>query len=321
MMTATELTAALKDESKRLGFDLAGATPAVASNIDIARLEQWIAEGRAADMAYLADRIDAYRNLNKVLDGVRGVLMLGMNYRTVEPVEPGPGQARVARYAWGEDYHDLIRDRLGKLADLHRRLAPGAGVRGVVDTAPLLERHFARMAGLGWIGKNTTLINRRLGSWFFLAALLTTETLVYDEPTRADHCGTCRACLDACPTGALVGPRQLDARKCVSYLTIESREPIPEEYREAVGDRLFGCDACQEACPWNRDTPTSSEPAFQPRPGMNPVNLAEMQSLDEEEFRRRFRHTPLWRAKREGVDRNAEIVSENHKAATGGRAK
>lgn len=309
-MTAAELSAALKDESKRLGFELAGAAPAVASAIDIARLEQWIAEGRAADMAYLADRIDAYRNLNKVLDGVRSVLMLGMNYRTVEPAEPGPGQARVARYAWGDDYHDLIRERLDKLADLHRRLAPGAGVRGVVDTAPLLERHFARMAGLGWIGKNTTLINRRFGSWFFLAALLTTETLEYDEPARADHCGSCRACLDACPTGALVGPRRLDARKCISYLTIESRQPIPDEYRAAIGDRLFGCDACQEACPWNRETPTTSEPAFQPRPGMNPVDLAELQSLDEEEFRRRFRHTPFWRAKREGIRRNADVVKK-----------
>lgn len=311
-MNAAELTVALKDESKRLGFDLAGAAPAIATTDDVSRLEQWIAEGRAADMSYLAERLDAYRDPNKVLDGVRSVLMLGMNYRTVEPAEPGPGQARVARYAWGEDYHDLIRDRLNKLADLHRRLAPGTGVRGVVDTAPLLERHFARMAGLGWIGKNTTLINRRLGSWFFLAALLTTETLKYDEPNRADHCGTCRACLDACPTGALIGPRQLDARKCISYLTIESREPIPEEYRAAVGDRLFGCDACQEACPWNRETPTSSEPVFQPRPEMNPVELAELQSLDEEEFRRRFRHTPFWRAKREGIGRNAEIVAMNH---------
>lgn len=312
-MNAVELTAALKDESKRLGFDLAGAAPAVVSRTDLARLEQWIAVGRAAEMRCFAERLDAYGDPGKVLDGARSILMLGINYRTVEPVEPKTGEARIARFAWGEDYHDLIRDRLDKLADLHGRLAPGARTRGVVDTAPLLERHFAQMAGLGWIGKNAMLINRRLGSWFVLAALLTTEVLEYDEPARADHCGTCRACLDACPAGALTAPYQLDARKCVSYLTIESRAPIPAELRAAVGDRLFGCDACQEACPWNRDTPRTAEPAFQPRPGMNPVDLDAIQSLDEEEFRRRFRRTPLWRAKLDGIRRNADVVKRNRR--------
>ncbi len=310
-MNAVELTAALKDESKRLGFDLAGATRAVPPP-EVERLEKWIAAGWAGEMAYFAERIDAYRDPAKVLDGARGILVLGMNYRTVEPAAAGPGQARVSRYAWGEDYHDVIRSRLDELAEFHRRLMPGVGVRGVVDTAPLLERQFGRLAGLGWIGKNTTLINRRLGSWFFLAALLTTEELDYDEPARTDHCGTCRACLDACPTGALVGPYELDARKCISYLTIESRSPIPPELRAGVGDRLFGCDACQEACPWNRATPATAEPAFQPSPGMNPVELAELLALDEAEFRHRFRHTPLWRAKFEGIRRNAAVMLENH---------
>jgi epoxyqueuosine reductase len=178
----------------------------------------------------------------------------------------------------------------------------------VVDTAPLLERRFAQLASLGWIGKNTILINERFGSWFFLAALLTTEDLEYDEPAAADHCGSCRACLDACPTGALVAPYRLDARKCLSYLTIESRGPMPAEYRSACGDRLFGCDACQEACPWNRATPATAEPAFQPGPEMNPLELGELLSMDEAAFRRRFRHTPLWRAKREGILRNAAAV-------------
>ena len=230
-----------------------------------------------------------------------------MNYRTAEPVEAGAGQARVSRYAWGADYHEVIRRRLHKLADFHRRLAPAAGVRGVVDTAPLLERQFGQLAGLGWIGKNTMLINERFGSWFFLAALLSTEEMAYDRPSVADRCGSCRACLDACPTGALVEPYRLDARKCISYLTIELRGPIPAELRAACGNRLFGCDACQEACPWNRRTPATAEPAFQPGPGMNPVELAELAALDEEAFRRRFRHTPLWRAKREGILRNAAM--------------
>ena len=168
-MDAAQLTTALVEEAIRLGFDLVGATPAVAPP-DFHRFRQWLAEGCAGQMHYLADRLDAYRHPAKLLDGAKSVLILGVNYRTVEPVEAGVGQARVSRYAWGADYHEVIRRRLHTLADLHRRLVPEARVRGVVDTAPLLERQFGQLAGLGWIGKNTMLINRRLGSWFFLAA-------------------------------------------------------------------------------------------------------------------------------------------------------
>jgi epoxyqueuosine reductase len=303
-MNAAALTAALKEESFRLGFDLAGATLAVASP-EFERFQQWLADGYAGEMHYLADRLDAYRHPDQLLEGAKSVLMLAVNYRTAEPVEPGPGQARVSRYAWGADYHEVIRRRLHKLADFLRQLVPGAGVRGVVDTAPLLERQFGQAAGLGWIGKNTTLINRRLGSWFFLAALLTTEELTCDEPIAGSGCGSCRACLDACPTGALIEPYRLDARKCISYLTIELRGEVPTELRAACGGRLFGCDACQEACPWNRRTPPTAELAFHPGPGMNPVDLAELAALDEDTFHHRFRHTPLWRARREGILRNA----------------
>ncbi len=303
-MTAAALTAALKEESRRLGFDLAGASPAMTPS-DFDRFRQWIAQGNAGQMDYLANRLDAYRHPHALLPEAKSILMLAMNYRTVEPSEPGPGQAKVSRYAWGTDYHETIRERLHQLADFHRRITPGAAVRGIVDTAPLLERSFGRQAGLGWIGKNTMLINPELGSWFFLAALLTTEELTYDEPTAGDRCGSCRACIDACPTGALIEPHCLDARKCISYLTIELRGETPEPLRASCGNRLFGCDACQEACPWNRRTPSTSEPSFQPSPGMNPVDLTEITALDEDSFRRRFRHTPLWRARREGILRNA----------------
>jgi epoxyqueuosine reductase len=306
-MDAAALTAALKEESFRLGFDLAGATPAVVPP-SFDRLRQWLADGFAGRMRYVADRLDAYRHPGRVLEGARSVLMLAANYRTVEPAPAGPRQARVARYAWGGDYHEVLRRRLRKLADLHRRLVPGAGVRGVVDTAPLLEREFGRLAGLGWVGKNTLLIHPRLGSWFFLAALLSTEELAYDEPSRANRCGSCRACLDACPTGALAEPYRLDARKCISYLTIELRGAVPAELQAACRGRLFGCDACQEACPRNRRTPAGTEAAFQPGPGMNPVELAEVLALDEEAFRRRFRQTPLWRPRRQGIMRNAALA-------------
>jgi epoxyqueuosine reductase len=310
-MDPTALTAALTGESLRLGFDLAGATTAdVPPTVE--HFRQWLADGFAGQMHYLAERLDAYCDPNRLLDGVRSILMLAVNYRTVEPAAAGLGCARVSRYAWGADYHEVVRRRLHKLADFHRRLTPVARVRGVVDTAPLLERSFAQRAGLGWIGKNTMLVNWRYGSWLFLAALLTTEGLSPSEPMTSGLCGSCHACLDACPTGALVAPYRLDARKCVSYLTIESRAEIPAEYRAACGDRVFGCDACQDACPWNRRTAQSAEPAFQPMVGMNPLELAGLLGMDEAEFRRRFRHTPLWRARHAGMLRNATAVVANH---------
>lgn len=309
-MEVAALTQALKAEAERLGFDLAGSCPAVASP-RIERFRQWLAEGFAGRMEYLADRAEAYEHPGHVLDGARSLLMLAVRYRTVERASAESGQGNVSRYAWGRDYHELIRHRLHALADFHRRLTPEAQVRGVVDTAPLLEREFARLAGLGWIGKNTLLLNKRLGSWFFLAALLTTAELTYDEPSTADHCGTCRACLDACPTGALVESRRLDARRCISYLTIELKEAIPADLRAGQSQWIFGCDICQEVCPWNRRAPSTEEPAFQPSPDRNPIDLVTLLSLDEAKFRRRFRHAPLVRPKRAGILRNAAIALGN----------
>ncbi len=294
-------------------------------------------------MSYLADRLPAYSDPGRVLPGARSILVLAASYRTVEPAEAAAGHGKVSRYAWGDDYHDVLRERLHQLADLHRRLTPEAGVRGVVDSAPLLEREFAQLAGLGWIGKNTLLLNQRLGSWTFLAALLTTAELEYDEPFEGNHCGTCRACLDACPTGALIDAYRLDARKCISYLTIELRGSTPRSLREPQGSWLFGCDLCQEVCPWNcresnrRQGSESSrepgdgspqpqpweeclaqgvnvgplQPRFAPAAGRNPIELAGLFLLDDAAFRQRFRHTPLWRARRRGLLRNAAIALGN----------
>jgi epoxyqueuosine reductase len=313
-MNAVHLTGALKKEAERLGFDLVGACPAV-SPPGIDRFRQWLADGYVGEMRYLADRAAAYEHPRSILDGVRSIVMLAKTYRTVEPLPPAAAEGRIARYAWGADYHDLIHRRLKSLARFHRELVPNAAVRGVVDTAPLLEREFAQMAGLGWIGKNTMLLNPALGSWFFLAALLTSEPLEYDEPYAADHCGACRACLDACPTGALVEAHRLDARRCISYLTIELQGPVPGELRGAAGDWLFGCDICQEVCPWNNRAPVSIEAEFQPAAGTNPAPLAELFALDDAAFRERFRHTPLWRAKRRGLLRNAAIILGSHPSA------
>lgn len=310
IMSARSLTAALKSEARRLGFELAGVCPAVAP-AGISRFHEWLDAGFGGEMHYLADRAAAYEHPRHVLDGVRSIVMLAMVYRSADPAEPKPGEGRVSRYAWGDDYHDLIRRRLNELAEFLVGEAPGNKARGVVDTAPLLEREFAQLAGLGWIGKNTLLLNKQLGSWFFLAALLTDLELEYDQPHDADHCGTCRACLDACPTDAFVAPYVLDARRCISYLTIELRESIPAELRGGVGDWLFGCDVCQDVCPWNHRAPSTIEPTFQPSEGMNPIDLAALFALDDAAFRARFRHTPLWRAKRRGLLRNAAIVLGN----------
>lgn len=309
-MNAAELTAVLKAEAARLGFDLLGAAPAEPPP-HLASFRQWLAEGNAAEMHYMADRAKAYEHPRSVLPEVQSVLMLGMSYRTAEPREPAAGEGRVSRYAWGSDYHDLIHQRLRRLAEFHRRIVPEAKVRGVCDTAPLLERAYAQQAGLGRVGKNTTLIHPRLGSWFFLAALLTSELLDHDAAAEGSPCGDCRRCLDACPTGALVGPYQLDARRCLSYLSVELRDALPEEVRERLGDRLFGCDACQDVCPFNRKTAVTDELSFEPLPGMNPVALAELFALDDAAFRGRFRHTPLWRPRRAGILRNAAILLGN----------
>lgn len=309
-LTPAALTAAIREEAARLGFADCGVTPAVAPP-GVARFETWLASGYAGEMRYLADRADARADPTRILAGARSIVMLAMNYRTKAPAPLQPREGRVSRYAWGDDYHDVIHDRLKRLAEFTRAQAPGAMARGVVDSAPLAEREFAQMAGLGWIGKNTLLLNRRLGSWFFLGALLTDAELVPDQPFEADHCGACRACLDACPTDAFPNPYVLDATRCVSYLTIELRSQIPPPLRPGLGNWLFGCDICQEVCPWNHKAPLADEAAFEPRPDLNPADLSELFAMDEEAFRRRFRVSPLWRAKRRGLLRNAAIVLGN----------
>ena len=301
----------LKNRAAELGFQLCGICPALAP-AGASRLDQWLEAGYAGRMHYLGERRDAYDHPRHVLDGVRSIVMLGMHYSTSKPVAPANEQGRVSRYAWGNlDYHDLIRDRLHQLADSLREWVPEARSRGVVDTAPLLEREFAQLAGLGWIGKNTLLLTKHAGSYFFLAALLTDVELNYDQPADTDHCGTCTACLDACPTDAFPQPYVLDATRCISYLTIELQDTIPPDLRSGMGDWVFGCDVCQDVCPWNHHTPHSEEPGFLPLSDNNPMSLATLFALDDETFRLRFRHTPLWRAHRRGLLRNAAIVLGN----------
>ena len=302
----------LKQHAHALGFELAGIAPATdADGFD--RLRDWLAHGFAGTMEYMHRHGDARRHPSSVLPDVRSVVMVGMNYRP-EPEQEKLSRKRLGRiscYARGTDYHDVLRAHLNSLLDWLRRECPECIGRGVVDTAPLLERDFARRAGLGWFGKNTMLLNKRLGSFFFIGALLVNLELAPDPPHTASHCGTCTACLDACPTQAFAAPGVLDARRCISYLTIEHRGDVPVELRPGLGDWLFGCDVCQEVCPWNRKAPLSTEPAWQARPDLERVDLIEILSLTEDEFRRRFRSTALLRTKRRGLLRNAALVLGN----------
>jgi len=322
-----ELTNDLKTEAHRLGFDLVGIAPA-ATPPGYPSFLDWLAKGYAGEMSYMERRKDAYAHPSGVLPTVKSVVMLGMNYKvegrglSVEgqvinatqhsTLNPQTIPARVASYARGSvDYHDLVRERLKSLANFLHERVPGCTTRGVVDTAPLLERDFARLAGLGWFGKNTLLINKRAGSFLFLAGLLTDVVFDYDEPHEKQHCGTCTRCLDACPTEAFPQPGVLDATKCISYLTIELKGPIPEPLREGIGDWLFGCDICQDVCPWNRKAKPTVEPGFQPLSDLSPADAAAILSMSRDEFTARFKGTPLFRPGYAGLLRNAAIVLGN----------
>ena len=313
------LTQSLKDYAQSLGFDLAGVCRP--DNPAIERFQKWLENGYAGEMHYLPERVEAYAHPDSILKDTRSLLMLTYNYPsqslsieidTEDPSNTASGYGRVSRYASGErDYHDVVHKRLKLLAKFCREQIDGCSVRGVIDTAPLLERDYAVLAGIGWQGKNTLLLNKRRGSSFFLAALLLDVELSYDPPHESQHCGTCRACLDVCPTDAFPQPFVLDARKCISYLTIELRGPIPPELRPGMQNWVFGCDLCQDVCPWNRHASDSFDDSFLPRQDLTPLELTSLFDLTDEQFRERFRRTPLWRTGRKGLLRNAAIALGN----------
>lgn len=308
------IAAALRAEAARLGFGRVGIVTAVPPPHHEA-FRGWLAAGLAGVMEPWLNRHEPLRqSLEAILPGARTVVMLAIDHGL--GAGPGreslpPGHGRVARYARGDDYHDLLRSRLNALATWLESRVPGGRARGVVDSAPLAERDYAWLAGLGWVGKNTMLIDPRAGSYFLLAAVVTDVSLPADQPLQTDHCGTCTACLDACPTAAFPAPRVLDASRCISALTIEDHGPVPEARRAELDDWIFGCDVCQEVCPWNRHAPGSAEPAFQPRGGEASLALADLLALDERGFRDRFRGSPILRAKRRGLLRSAAVALGN----------
>jgi len=300
--------------ARECGFELAGVARAGPAE-DMARYREWLAGGNAGEMRYLVDqRAEIREDARRLLPSARSIICVGKLYQTPWPHTTefrDEDRAWISRYAWGDDYHDVLRRGLEQLA---ARIAQSTGPlesKICVDTAPLLERSYARLAGLGWIGRNTCLINQQSGSWFFLGELLVSLDLAPDSPPP-DRCGTCRRCIDACPTAAIVPQGSgftLDSRLCISYFTIEQRGAIPREMRAGIGGHVFGCDICQDVCPWNRRAPTTAGPAFAPRLFAPP--LAQMAALTEPEFRAIFRGTPVTRARYTGFLRNVAVAMGN----------
>ena len=310
---SVELSQLVKKLTADIGFDACG----IARAEPIGRADyvhDWLAAGRAGTMHYLRRHVQQRLDPQALLEGARSIIVVALLYHSSSPdpeAKDSRSRGRVARYAWGDDYHKVIKKKLFALADrLRADLSEPFDSQACVDTAPLLEREVAAAAGIGWIGKNTMVLNRRLGSYFFLGALVTTLELQPDEPLE-DHCGTCTACLDACPTGAFPAPYEMDASRCISYLTIEHRDDIPQEFHEKMGDWIFGCDVCQEVCPFNRHAPTTDEPAFAIRsPGPNPA-LDDILSWSIEDYRSELRGSAMKRAKLPMLQRNAQIAQKN----------
>lgn len=301
----------LRVRARELGFDALGIAPAVLAP-HANEFVQWLEEGRAGEMAWLGRNVERRVDPRQVLEGARSVVVVAKNYGDCDARGGVPSRNspvyQIARYAWGEDYHEVL---IPSLRELERAMAEMGGVqKGYVDTGPVLERDFAALAGIGWQGKSTMLISRELGAFFFLGAILTTLELVYDEPAK-DRCGRCTRCIDVCPTQAITAPRELDARRCVSYLTIELKGSIPEDLRPLIGNRIYGCDDCAAVCPWNRFAKASGEARFAARDFVSQWRLRDFLDLNEERFRLLFRGSPIKRIKRRGFLRNVCVALGN----------
>ena len=320
----SNMKAVVKRAADEAGFDLAGVAPATDA-AELKHFPEWIAAGHAGEMKYMEsrdDRGDLKRaSLARVAPWARSVIVCAINYNTENPYSTevnDPDRGWISRYAWSrEDYHDAVLGRLKRVeAALHYDHAlseesePPLTTRSYVDTGPIVERVYAKYAGVGWVGKNTCIINQKKGSWLFLGVILTSLELAPDIPAP-DRCGTCTRCIEACPTDALLGPYQLDSNKCIAYLTIEKRGSIPEDLRAGMGRQVFGCDICQDVCPWNRKAPASSAPEFLPRPGLVNPALAWLAEMSAEEFREVFRGSPIRRTKRSGLRRNVANAMGN----------
>jgi epoxyqueuosine reductase len=307
LLSTEKNTLLIRQEAARLGFTSCGIAVAAQLDDDARRLEQWLNKGYQGGMEYMERHFDLRVDPRKLVPGAKSVITLLLNYFPSEQQQPNA--PKIAKYAYGTDYHFVIRDKLNELLQFIRDNIGEVDGRGFVDSAPVLERSWAVRSGLGWVGKNGNVLSRSSGSFFFIATLITDLDLITDAPFATDHCGTCTRCLDACPTQAIISPAEIDASKCISYLTIELKDAlISPEYHNKMEGWMFGCDICQDVCPWNRFSKPHNEPAFAPIAESLNLSLQEWETMAEDNFRKIYKNSPLKRAKWKGIQRNIKAM-------------
>jgi len=308
------LTHRLKMKAVELGFSSIGIARAEVLNEEEKHLREWLARGYQASMQWLERDAEKRIDVTKILPNAKSVICVALNYFTPVQHSNTPALGKISRYAWGDDYHLVLTKRLEKLSEFIKSEIPGVEGKIYVDTGPMMEKAWAARAGIGWLGKHTNIITRKFGSWVFLGEILIDAQLEYDTP-MLDYCGKCTACIDACPTQAIVQPYVLDANKCISYLTIEHRNKLPQEHVLNFQNWIYGCDICQDVCPWNRFQKETEEPAFQPRKENVAPKLTELAEMSQEEFSRRFRKSSMKRTKHSGLTRNAKAVIDSQRTS------
>jgi epoxyqueuosine reductase len=297
----------IKAEAKRLGFMFCGIAKAGFLEQEAPRLENWLKQNMHGEMQYMENYFDKRLDPRLLVDGAKSVVSLALNYYT-DNKQTDPSAPKISKYAYGADYHDVIKDKLRQLLDFIRQEIGEVDGRAFVDSAPVLDKAWAKKAGLGWVGKNTNLINKQAGSFFFLAELIIDLDLEYDIPPTADHCGTCTRCIDACPTEAIVAPYVVDGSRCISYLTIELKNESPTQFKDKMDGWMFGCDVCQDVCPWNKFSTLTQEPAFTPHPELLDMQQRDWEEITEEVYRKVFKGSAVKRTKFGGLKRNIDFL-------------
>ncbi|MEO6979028.1 MAG: tRNA epoxyqueuosine(34) reductase QueG [Mucilaginibacter sp.] len=300
----------IKDEAKDLGFIFCGIVKADFLNEEAPRLEAWLKKGMHGEMQYMENHFDKRLDPRLLVDGAKSVISLGLNYYT-EDVQVDASGPKISKYAYGADYHRVIKEKLKQLHETINKKIGEVGGRAFVDSAPVLDKAWAKKAGLGWIGKNTNLINQKAGSFFFLAELIVDIELEYDIAPTADHCGTCTRCIDACPTDAIVAPYVVDGSRCISYLTIELKNEIPKEFSGKMDNWMFGCDVCQDVCPWNKFSVLNTEPSFTPHADLLHLNKKDWEEITEDVFQKVFKNSAVKRTKFSGLKRNISFLKNS----------
>ena len=297
----------IKTEAQNLGFMFCGIAKAEFLEQEAPRLEDWLKKGMHGEMQYMENHFDKRLDPRLLVDGAKSVISLGLNYYT-DNDQQDPLAPKISRYAYGADYHHVIKDKLKQLLNVINEKIGEVGGRAFVDSAPVLDRAWAKKAGMGWIGKNGNLINKKVGSFFFLAELIIDLELEYDIEPTADHCGSCTRCVDACPTDAIIGPYIVDGSRCISYLTIELKNEIPAEFKGKMDNWMFGCDICQDVCPWNKFSVLHNEPSFTPHSELLGMKQTDWEDITHETFQKVFKNSAVKRTKFDGLKRNIEFL-------------